>query len=147
MIAPIITPIEQLSTANHESLPEKCTESYVYKEGALGFTVKEYPPQRHSPCGIAARYSTGQEFTESSEYFLIKNSFLRDLSASAVKYPNSFSHRVHRQLARSSNPRLETQNLAGSAVCHRESGRSKKLRGRATFQKTEKLPVPLSRSQ
>jgi len=31
--------------------------------GSSGITVKEYSPQRHSPRGIAARYSTGQEFT------------------------------------------------------------------------------------
>jgi hypothetical protein len=34
-----------------------------------GFTVKEYSPQRHSPCGIAARYSTGQEFAEFGVFF------------------------------------------------------------------------------
>ena len=65
--------------------------------GSSGITVKDYSPQRHSPRGIAARYSTGQArqsrdqssnryFTtearssQRSEYFLIKNSLLRVLS-------------------------------------------------------------------
>src|SRR3990172_1712309 len=37
--------------------------------GSSGITVKDYSPQRHSPCGIAARYSTGQEFTEFGVFF------------------------------------------------------------------------------
>src|SRR3989337_3296423 len=30
---------------------------------------KDNSPQRHSPCGIAARYSTGQEFAEVGVFF------------------------------------------------------------------------------
>src|SRR3990172_6175822 len=56
-----------------------------------------FSPQRHSPCGIAARYSTGQEFAELGVFLNQKLFLLRVLRAcpppgrraSAVRYPKS----------------------------------------------------------
>jgi len=49
--------------------------------GSSGFTVTEYSLQRLSPCGIAARYSTGQEFAEGLLKIISSFDFLSAYSA------------------------------------------------------------------